>query len=355
VTVWLGEREIRAVAPGTPAASPEPGAAGAAPGEPPADGDASAECLLPVALRFRGRDLGWMRFARRRSFTSRERRAALELAARASQSLENTLLHRKAQDAVRLRDDFISVVSHELRAPLTALTLQIRLSQRVVAGEAPTAAGTLPGRMASLERQVDRLNRLVANLLDATRLRVGRMELSPEPLDLLALVEEVAGRFREEVARHDRSLRVSGPGPIEGRWDRVKLEQVLTNLLSNAVRYGASGPIEVLVARAGDVAEVAVHDQGPGICTEDRQRIFDRYGRGNGSGGTAGLGLGLYLVRRLVEAHGGCVRLESTPGEGSVFTVALPLQSGAKLQAAPAEEHENHVDELQPSPSSASP
>ncbi len=336
VTVWLGEREIRAVAPEPTGPAQPPAGAGA--GEPAADGEDSAECLLPVTLRLRGRDLGWMRFSRKRPFTPREKRTALELAERASQSLENAILYRKAQEAVRLRDEFISVASHELRAPLTALTLQVRLSQRAAAADPAVATGTLPARISSLSRQVDRLNRLVANLLDVTRMRVGRMELSPEPLDLVELVTEVAGHFQEEVARQGRQLEVSGQGPIEGRWDRLKLEQVFTNLLSNAVRYGASGPIEVSVARCAEVAEIAVRDRGPGIRSEDQGRIFDRYERGKAAAGNGGLGLGLYLVRLLVEAHGGCVRLDSMVGQGSTFTVALPLQPGECVQPPAGEQ-----------------
>lgn len=339
VTVWFGEREFRAAAPET-ASSEEPPAAGPGPDEPADAGAASAECLLPVTLRLRERDLGWMRFARKRPFTAREKRTAFELAERASQALENAILYRTAQEAIRQRDEFISVASHELRAPLTAMTLQLHLAQRVLAAEPAMAVGSLPGRIGGLSRQVDCLNRLVANLLDVTRMRVGRMELSPEPLDVVELVGEVAGHFQEELSRQGRRLEVSGRGPIEGRWDRLKLEQVFTNLISNAVRYGASGPIEVSVARGLDVVEIAVRDRGPGIGREDQARIFDRYERGKSAGGNGGLGLGLYLVRLLVEAHGGCVRLDSAPGEGSTFTVALPLEADAFEQPAAVERRE---------------
>jgi PAS domain S-box-containing protein len=333
VTVWMGDREVRAAVP-EPAAAPSGGAT-AAPGGEPAE-DASAEHLLPMNLRFRDHDLGWMRLRRRRPFTAREKRAARELAERASHALENALLYRKAQEAVRMRDEFLSVASHELRSPLTALTLQVRLAERAISPDGP-GAGTLPARVAGLARQVDRLNRLVANLLDVTRARVGRMDLTLEPVELVALVEEVSGHFEEELARQSRQARVTSDGPVEGCWDRVKLEQVLTNLLSNAVRYGASGPVEISVVRQGEVAEVTVRDHGPGIRPEEQARIFDRYERGRAAEGTGGLGLGLFLVRLLVEMHGGCVRLESAPGRGTAFTVALPLRPPASVDAeAPA-------------------
>ncbi len=231
-----------------------------------------------------------------------------------------------------MRDEFLSVASHELRAPLTALTLQVKLAQRCLAPDGPGAA-SLPSRVTGLARQIERLNRLVANLLDVTRLRVGRMDLSIEPIELAELVEEVSSHFEEELARQGRELRLACAGPVHGRWDRVKVEQVVTNLLSNAVRYGVSGPVELSVTQSGEVAELAVRDHGPGIKPEDQARIFDRYERGRASEGNGGLGLGLYLVRTLVELHGGCVRLESAPGQGTSFTVELPLQPPATVDA----------------------
>ncbi|HET6439383.1 MAG TPA: ATP-binding protein [Anaeromyxobacter sp.] len=311
VSVWLGERELRASAPREED------------GEPPTSWRQPRHEMV-VPLRVRRRELGRMRLLRRQPPTLREMRLAEELARRAGQHLDNAVLYGEAREAVRLRDEFISVASHELRTPLTSLTLQVKVLQRWAAEPAlQDAQEVLPGRLANVSRQVERLNRLVANLLDVTRLRVGRLELALEEFDLCGLVEEVAGRFSDELARGGRRIEVELARPVPGRWDRVRLEQVLTNLLSNAIRYGA-GPVEVSVARAGEGVRLRVRDHGTGIGPEEQARIFDRYERGRASGG-GGLGLGLYLVRLFVEAHGGAVALESGEGEGACFTVSLPL------------------------------
>jgi len=167
------------------------------------------------------------------------------------------------------------------------------------------------------------MSRLVANLLDVTRLRVNRIVLSLERLDLAGLVEEVAGRFEEELERAGRPLRLSCPGPVHGTFDRTKLEQVVTNLLSNAIRYGA-GPVEVEVASGAGEASLSVRDHGQGIPPEDQARLFQRFERGQNAADGGGLGLGLYIVRHIVEAHGGRIELTSEVGAGSVFTVSLP-------------------------------
>lgn len=281
---------------------------------------------VDIPFEARGRLVGTLRLLRRsaRPFDLRELRVARELAERAGHALENALLYREAREAVQVREEFISVASHELRTPLTALTLQARLLERSVGKELQVAPEKLVQRVASVGRQVERMGRLVANLLDVTRLRVNRLELAPEPVDLAGLVEEVAGRFQEELARAGRALRVSTPGPVVGSWDRTKLEQVVTNLVSNAIRYGGTGPIEVTVRPGADEVSVAVRDHGRGIAPEDRARVFQRFERGQNADGAGGLGLGLYIVRNIVEAHGGRIDLESEVGAGSVFTVRLP-------------------------------
>jgi signal transduction histidine kinase/CheY-like chemotaxis protein len=304
--------------------------------------DAAQACpgsAVAVALSARGQRLGVMTLFRAspRAFSARDLRLAQELGARAAQALDNALLYREAREAIRLREEFISVASHELRTPLTPLALQSRALQRIVSTEISSEllrAGLLE-RIAMCARQVERMSRLIANLLDVTRLRTNRVELQLEELDLRELVQEMAARFGDELAKAGRELTVVAQEPLPGRWDRTRLDQVLTNLVTNAIRYGGDGPIRITAERGGPGVVVAVQDRGAGISAQDRTRIFERFERGTNARANGGLGLGLYIARRLVEAHGGRISVASEVGEGSTFTVALPLESGAAEVDAP--------------------
>ncbi|WP_242346200.1 hybrid sensor histidine kinase/response regulator [Anaeromyxobacter terrae] len=284
--------------------------------------------LVSVALRGRDRTVGTLRFvAGPRRDAARELRLAEELGRRAAQALDHALVYRSAQHAVSVRDEFISIASHELRTPLTPLHLQMKALQRGLSDlpEGPRR-GTLLERLSTCARQVDRMTRLVANLLDVTRIHAGRLEVDREPMELGELVADVAGRFRDELARGGRRLEVRIAPGIEGSWDRLKLDQVLTNLVSNAVRYGGQGPVSIELRREAGDAVVVVADRGIGIAAEDLSRVFERYHKGMNSRAHGGLGLGLYITRRIVEAHGGTIAVASRLGEGSAFTVCLPLE-----------------------------
>ncbi|HYD42607.1 MAG TPA: ATP-binding protein [Anaeromyxobacter sp.] len=313
VTVTLPDGEVQAAAPAS-GSDAEPSA-----------GPFSAP------IRVRGQPAGTLHLATSpgRRLGRRDAQLAAALAERAGQALENAFLYQEAQEAIQVREEFISVASHELRTPLTALTLQARLLER----SAAPGGEQLVRRVAVVGRQVERLNRLVANLLDVTRLRVQRLELAPEPFDLCGLVEEVSGRFQEELGRARRVLRVSTPAPAQGIWDRTKLEQVVTNLVSNAIRYGGTEPIDVAVHASGGEVRISVQDRGRGIAPEDRARIFRRFERGQNAEGSGGLGLGLYVVRQIVEAHGGRIDVESELGAGATFTVVLPVAPRADDRA----------------------
>jgi len=237
---------------------------------------------------------------------------------------------RELSDAVRARDEFISTASHELKTPLTGLSLGI---QRLSRSELRTHSSADPGvarALSSISRQTARLNILVNNLLDVSRISAGRIHLEIQDVDLLDVVRDVAARFDEELSRSRSTLTLSLHGPAVGRWDRLRLEQVLTNLLSNAVKYGSGRPIEVSVALQGGTAVLRVADQGIGIRTEDRQRIFERFERVADDNASGGVGVGLWIVREIVAALAGTVHVESVPGRGTTFTVLLPVRGPAQ-------------------------
>jgi len=248
---------------------------------------------------------------------------------------EKALLYRKAQEEVRARDEFISVASHELRTPVAALQLQLQLLRRMAQRSKEEIPAVVADRLVSLERQTRRVALLVAELLDLSRLRLGRLELKREKMDVAELAREVVAPFQEDRGANGGStIEVEAAGPATGSFDRVRLEQVLTNLLANAVKFGEGKPITVRVEGGGETVRVSVIDNGIGIASADRDRIFSRFERAVPAQHFGGLGLGLYIASRIVEAHGGSIRLESAPGTGSSFTVELPREPNANAVAA---------------------
>lgn len=222
--------------------------------------------------------------------------------------------------SVALRDEFISVTSHELRTPLTALQLQLdSLIERPELELTPKIASKLE----IARRQIHRLTRLTESLLAVSRVALGRLELYREDLDLSDLVQTIVARQADE-ARTTRSTVSVEAAPVRGSWDRSSLEIVIDQLLSNALRFAPGTKIEIEVTATPDVATLYVRDGGNGIRPEDLTRVFERFERAVSSAHHGGLGIGLFLVRRLVEAHGGSVTAHSPPGQGATFVVTLP-------------------------------
>jgi signal transduction histidine kinase len=266
-------------------------------------------------------------FAQARPLSPPDRSFLRVLAQQCGLALERARLYREAQKAVQLRDDFLSVASHELRTPLTPLQLKLQQLRR-------EAQGTAPGQLPRVElvrglevaaSQVRRLATLMNNLLDVRRVSEGRLVLQPEPLDLAQVVREVCAEQGLQAEGAASLVQVDAPAPVQGHWDRLRLEQVVTNLVSNALKYGAGSAVRVALRQEGREAVLSVSDRGIGIPPTQLERIFRKFERAVTEREYRGLGLGLYIVRQIVQAHGGRVGVQSPLGEGTTFTVHLPL------------------------------
>jgi len=285
--------------------------------------------ILSVPLVARGRTLGALTFLTTvrsgRRYGAVELEAAEDLARRAALSVDNARLYRNAQRAVQLRDEFLSIASHELKTPLTPLTLKLRvLTRELESRSEPEWAQRLLGHVEVCRRQVKRLSELVDGLLDVSHLSAGRLRIEREAVDLSELVREVATRFQAESERNGSPLRLEADGPVVGQWDRLRLEQVVSHLLSNALKYGAGHPVSIRIEEAGAQARLVVRDEGIGIEPDVLPRIFHKFERGVSERHYGGLGLGLYVTQQVLQAMGGTISAESTPGHGATFRVELP-------------------------------
>jgi signal transduction histidine kinase len=236
--------------------------------------------------------------------------------------------------AIRGREHFISIASHELRTPLAPLRLQVQRMLRRLRREPMSPESVVEG-LVVIERQTNRLATLLEDVLDLTRLRIGRLSLALERVDLASLVDEVCASQHDAFARARCEVHVARSGDAVGQWDRVRLEQVVTNLIVNALKYGV-GPIEIAVAGGPKAVAVTVRDHGPGVPQGDRERIFGRFEHAASDGTGRGLGLGLYIVREIVEAHGGQVSMSNPPDGGAAFRFELPVEPAKRARSSGA-------------------
>ena len=255
----------------------------------------------------------------------------LDLTAQKRVDAQKAML-RETEEALRLRDLFNSIASHELKTPLTALMLSLQVLRRCLDREA-SPSSTLRAQVKRCESSAGRMGELIHTLLDVAQIHDGRLNLAVREMDVGEAVGRIAGGFEANGTGCSPQIDVQTEGPVIARLDSLRFDQLLTNLLSNAIKYGAGKPIEVRVGRdpTADVARLEVIDHGPGIEPEMAEKIFEPFQRAASIAQTIpGLGLGLYVVKMIVDGHGGRVHVESQPGEGARFVVELPCAAAAE-------------------------
>jgi signal transduction histidine kinase len=233
-----------------------------------------------------------------------------------------------AKEALRTRDEFMTIASHELKTPVTSLKLQLQMSRRRI--DLSKGVSMTPAQLANMievsNRQVSRLAELIEDLLDVSRIRAGRLEFTPQITTISEIVEEVAGRFTEQLDHSQNTLTVEVPKGIEVEWDRSRVEQVIVNFVSNAIKYAPGTPIHIAAEVRGQRVALSVADQGPGIPKDRQPKIFERFERATASRSISGLGIGLYIASQIVRGHHGELRVESEEGHGAKFTAEIPFR-----------------------------
>jgi PAS domain S-box-containing protein len=244
---------------------------------------------------------------------------------------------RALRVALGMRDEFLSIASHELRTPLAALSLQVDGLQRALQRRAaPTEESQRElHRAGRAVAHVERLTRLMDNLFDVSQITAGQLQLQREPCELSDAVRAVVSGLSEQASRAGCVVSISAPAAVTGNWDRFRIEQVITNLLTNAFKYGAGEPVEVSLESNEGTARLRVRDQGIGIAPEATERIFERFERVATGHHQKSLGVGLYIARQVIDAHAGVVRVETSGATGSTFIVELPRFADDASTSAP--------------------
>ncbi|MBP5942934.1 MULTISPECIES: hybrid sensor histidine kinase/response regulator [Pseudomonas] len=273
----------------------------------------------------------------RQSKAMKQQVEALEQARREQEALLQQLQSTQSEleQAVRMRDDFMSIVAHEVRTPLNGLILETQLRKMHLARD-NAAAFTLDKMHAMVdrdERQIKSLIRLIEDMLDVSRIRTGKLSIRPNSFDLVQLVSNLLQNFAAQIEAAETTVTFEADMPVKGCWDEFRIEQVISNLLTNALRYGGRSPIQVRVYRQGNEARVEVQDHGIGISAENQKRIFQQFERVSAKTVVAGLGLGLFISEQIVAAHGGSIVVESQINEGALFRVCLPIEENGKSDA----------------------
>ncbi|MBC7715244.1 MAG: PAS domain-containing protein [Rhizobacter sp.] len=273
-----------------------------------------------VPIKTRGKIRGSLAFITGKSrppFNEKDLSFAEDLGRRAGIAIENALLYSSAQSAIHARDEFVSIASHELKTPITSLKMQLQMMIRginITEGTTPAPEKLLKS-LSSSSNQVDRLTVLIEDLLDVTRIETGKLTYKFEEVNLSKLVKEVDERFAEELVKAKCVLKEDLEENVVVFCDRYRIEQVLVNLISNAIKYGSNGPVTMTVRHHKGKAELIVEDSGMGIAKEMQSKIFERFERAISSTNISGLGLGLYITKQIIDAHQGSIEVESVLGK----------------------------------------
>jgi signal transduction histidine kinase len=295
-----------------------------APAERAAFSEGGITASIAVPLEVGGTTIGVMSLhAAGRHFGLEDRALAEDIAARVAAALQNARMYGLAQDAIRARDDFLVLVAHELRTPLTALQLR---TDSLLQKARRNGSAEDTKRTDAIARDVRRFSDVVEHVLEASTVRAEGVKLSHEACDLAKIVEGCVAHVAEQARRAGSSIAVHTESSIVGRFDRERVGRVILCLLDNAIKFGEKKPIEVSLRRDGAQAELTVGDQGAGISPDRLPSLFEPFERaGLAKEHFGGLGMGLYIAKAIVEAHGGTIAAHSTVGEGTTFVVRLPL------------------------------
>lgn len=288
-----------------------------------------------IIVRLKGRDnlLGTITFftspGSMYKFDQRSKWLAEEIAYRSSMALENSLLFLNSQEAIKTRDEFLSIASHELKTPLTSLTLQNQMRKRQLEkGDQSVLDESKYRRILDADdHQLRRINRLIDDMLDIARIRAERLTIHKEDFEFCTFINDVVERFTPQMQAAGCDISVVLSTPVSLKADIYRIEQVVVNMLTNAMKYGAGKPIRIEVTKTHYKVSFLVHDSGPGIDPKDVDRIFQRFERAVSGREISGLGLGLYISRQIVEQHDGTLFVTSELGKGSTFVMELPLHA----------------------------
>ncbi len=234
----------------------------------------------------------------------------------------------KAKKEIKVRDEFLSIASHELKTPLTTTLLKLQTALHNIRNVslASFSVQNLLDMLESAEQQTQRLSRMINDLLNVSLITTGRMSLDLEESDLSQLTKDVIKRFAEKSEKENIEIRIDTNGVVKGKFDPLRIEQVLMNLISNALKYGQGKPIEVRVFKQNATGKIIVKDHGIGIPSREKAKIFELFERAVHDNHYKGLGVGLYITNQVIKAHGGKISVDSKEGQGSTFTVELPLK-----------------------------
>jgi signal transduction histidine kinase len=306
-------------------------------------GAEAPQSSIAMPMIARGRTFGAIFFAvtaeSRRRYGARDLALAAEVGRRAASAIDHALLYQASEQAARSRDQLMAVVAHDLKNPLSTIQLALRVfvdkdGERDAAGERMERFA-----LAAMDRAVTRMQRLIHDLLDMSRTDAGKLSLHARPVQPAALVSDAVDAHSTIAASRRITLEGDADGALpDVSVDRVRIDQVFSNLIGNALKFAPEGGhVRVAAARAGDEVCFVVEDDGPGIAADDLPRLFDRFWQA-GKTARGGTGLGLTIAKAMVEAHGGRVAVESTPGVGSRFSFTVPVVPPAPFRGSTVEE-----------------